>query len=84
MQIEEHIKLDALTTFHVAAKARFFSRASTQEDLNQSLDFAGSKDIFILGGGSNILLTRNFDGLVIRNEIGGIEVTHEDEDHFYV
>jgi UDP-N-acetylmuramate dehydrogenase len=38
----------------------------------------------ILGGGSNILLTKNFDGLVLKNEILGIEKLKEDEEHVYV
>lgn len=38
----------------------------------------------ILGGGSNILLTKDYDGLVLKNEIAGIEAVGEDEDHVYV
>jgi len=38
----------------------------------------------ILGGGSNILFTKNVDGWVIKNEISGIEITREDNDHVYV
>jgi UDP-N-acetylmuramate dehydrogenase len=37
-----------------------------------------------LGGGSNILLTKNFDGLVLKNEIHGIEKIKEDEKFVYV
>lgn len=40
--------------------------------------------LFVLGGGSNILLTRNIDGLVLHNRIMGIQLVHEDEDHIYV
>lgn len=39
---------------------------------------------FVLGGGSNILLTKNVDGLVLKNEIGGIEIVKEDDDHIFV
>jgi UDP-N-acetylmuramate dehydrogenase len=38
----------------------------------------------ILGGGSNILFTKNFDGLVLKNELKGIELVKEDAEHFYV
>jgi UDP-N-acetylmuramate dehydrogenase len=38
----------------------------------------------ILGGGSNTLFTRDFDGYILRNEIKGIEKTSEDEDHVYL
>jgi UDP-N-acetylmuramate dehydrogenase len=40
--------------------------------------------VFLLGGGSNILLTKNFDGLVLKNEIKGIELIKEDDHHLYV
>ena len=37
-----------------------------------------------LGGGSNILFTKNFDGLVLKNELKGIELVKEDEHHVYI
>jgi UDP-N-acetylmuramate dehydrogenase len=44
----------------------------------------GLSPLFILGGGSNILFTRDFDGLVLKNEIRGIELIREDEKYVYV
>ncbi len=38
----------------------------------------------MLGGGSNLLLTKDVDGLVLKNEIGGIDIVKEDENHIYV
>jgi UDP-N-acetylmuramate dehydrogenase len=84
MRIEEHINLDVHTTFHVKAQARYLSRVADLTGLNESLDFGQSKEMMILGGGSNILMTRDFNGLVIKNEMIGIEVTHEDAAHIYV
>ena len=40
--------------------------------------------LLILGGGSNLLFTKNFDGLVLKNEIKGIELIREDEKYVYV
>lgn len=40
--------------------------------------------ILILGGGSNILLTKDYEGVVLKNEITGVDVQHEDEEHVYV
>ncbi len=40
--------------------------------------------LLILGGGSNLLLTKNFDGLVLKNGIKGIELIREDEKYVYV
>lgn len=42
------------------------------------------RKILILGGGSNILFTKNFDGVVLKNEIGGISVTKEEESHVWI
>jgi len=38
----------------------------------------------ILGGGSNILFTKNFDGIVLKNEIKGIEKVKEDDESVYI
>ena len=43
-----------------------------------------SKPKLYLGGGSNILFTKDFDGLVLKNEIDGIETIHEEEIYIYV
>jgi UDP-N-acetylmuramate dehydrogenase len=45
---------------------------------------SGASSLFVLGGGSNILLTKNIDGPVIRNEIKGIDLVDEDEHYVYV
>jgi UDP-N-acetylmuramate dehydrogenase len=39
---------------------------------------------FILGGRSNVLFTKDFDGIVLKNELKGIELIKEDENHYYV
>lgn len=43
-----------------------------------------NSQLLILGGGSNLLFTQDFDGLVLKNELKGIEVVREDEEHYYV
>jgi UDP-N-acetylmuramate dehydrogenase len=40
--------------------------------------------LLILGGGSNILLTKDFDGWVLKNELKGIELVREDNEYYYV
>src|SRR5690606_28768618 len=42
------------------------------------------QSLLILGGGSNVLFTRNWDGWVLRNEVRGIEEIHEDDEFVYV
>lgn len=75
MEILENIPLAPFSTLGVGGPAKYFSRARTAEKLIDLFDRADQKgeDVFILGGGSNILVSdAGFDGLVIRIEIGGI------------
>jgi UDP-N-acetylmuramate dehydrogenase len=86
MKIQENISLKPYTTFGIDKKAKFFTTAETLDELKAALLAAKEKQlqVFILGGGSNILLTRNIDGLVIKLEIKGINLVKEDEDQLWV
>lgn len=75
MTIQEQIPLAPLTTFGVGGEARYFVEALSIEDVSGALEFARdhSLPIFILGGGSNIVISDNgFDGLVIVPRMNGI------------
>ena len=82
MQIQQNIPLKQFNTFRIRAMAREFSSLNSVDELH-NLELQ-DKHLLILGGGSNILFTRDFDGLVLKNELKGIEVVGEDEDHIYV
>jgi UDP-N-acetylmuramate dehydrogenase len=84
MEIKENISLKACTTFGIEASARYFTAFSNQDVLEEALEHNPSLANLILGGGSNLLLTKNFDGLVLKNEIKGITELHEDNDYVYV
>ena len=82
MTLHENTSLVDKNTFRVAASARYFStfsEASELEDLPVK-----NVPLLIIGGGSNLLFTRDFDGLVLKNEIKGIEELHEDPEYVYV
>jgi UDP-N-acetylmuramate dehydrogenase len=83
MNISENISLRAYNSFGIDVQARYFSAFSDQDQLAELLGFSPAPPL-ILGGGSNILLTRDIDGLVLKNEIRGVGVVHEDEEHVYV
>jgi len=75
MKIEENISLSSLTTFKVGGVARYFVSVFEKQDLLDSLSWAKDKGlpIFILGGGSNVLISDSgFPGLVIKIQIKGI------------
>src|SRR6476661_4554957 len=87
MPIQENVSLLPLNTFHIEATARYFAVFSSQAELASLLEDAKRTNItqnLVLGGGSNILLTRNFEGLVLRNQVMGISIIREDDDHVYV
>jgi len=83
MQFLENFDLSAYNTFGIQARTRYFAKISSVAELtNLSVDH--KLPLMILGGGSNTLFTRDFDGYILRNEIKGIEKTSEDEDHVYL
>jgi len=75
LQIEENVSLKNFNTFGIKAKARYFVEISHEENLAELfMDSQWHKtERLILGGGSNLLLVKDFDGLVIRMNIRGIE-----------
>lgn len=84
MEIHENFSLKHYNTFSIDAKARFFKEFSSKEELEEYLMFYAEYPIFILGGGSNILFTEDYGGAVLKNNIKGIELQHEDSDYVYV
>src|SRR5687767_3700699 len=84
MQIHENFPLKSYNTFSIDARAKFFNSFSSAEVLEELLMIYSEYPVFILGGGSNILFTKDYEGCVLKNEIKGIELQHEDEEHVYV
>lgn len=85
MHIQQNISLLKYNTFGINAIADQFTSIHSESELvqlyNSDLDLS---NVFILGGGSNILFRKNFSGLVIKIEIEGIEVIEENEDYVLV
>jgi UDP-N-acetylmuramate dehydrogenase len=81
MEIQEHINLKPYNTFGVNAYAKYFAEVNTVDELRQVMKDARFPKKFILGGGSNMLLTRDIDALVLHINLKGIEVVAED-DHY--
>ena len=84
MQIQNNISLKPYNTFGIDTNAKYFTVASNIADLQSILTLADYPKKLILGGGSNILFTKDFEGLVILNEIKGKEVIFEDENFAYI
>ena len=79
LNILENVSLRKLNTFKIDESTRYFFELNAIEQLSDLFShplFKANK-IFILGGGSNILLTEFFNGLVIKNKLLGIKVLEE-------
>lgn len=84
MQVHQNYPLKNYNTFGVEAYANYFASYSTTDDLQLLLKEYSKERILVLGGGSNILFTKDHDGLVLKNDVKGVHIVHEDEDHVYV
>lgn len=83
MKIQENFSLKTFNTFGVEAKAKYFAEVNSLEELKKALHFSYSP-ILVLGGGSNVLFTKDFDGLVIKLNLKGISEKILDENHALV
>ena len=84
MKIKQNISLKPFNTFGIDVTAHYFVSVSNIEELKQILSLQEYPNKLILGGGSNMLLTKNFDGLVIHIDLKGIEIVSQDDDFVYV
>ena len=84
MQIQSNVSLLPFNTFRINVSAKYFVEVKSIVDLQEVLasDICKENKIFVLGGGSNLLLTKDFDGLVIRLGIKGITVCEQDGEVF--
>lgn len=71
-------------TFGISAFAKEFVQVHTTDELAQVLRENAGKKLFILGGGSNMLLTQDIDALVIHIDLKGIEVVNRDDKRVHI
>jgi UDP-N-acetylmuramate dehydrogenase len=74
-KIQENVPLAPLTTLGVGGAARYFAAATSEHEIHEALDFAAHQlPIFILGGGSNLVVAdAGFPGLVLRVALHGVQ-----------
>ena len=80
--LEENVSLRPYNTFGLDVQARYFARFTSADELRQLLKLpqVQAAEKLILGGGSNLLFTQDFNGVVLKNEIRGLEILREDGD----
>ncbi|MEY4893607.1 MAG: hypothetical protein RL751_417, partial [Bacteroidota bacterium] len=82
--MEHNYSLQPFNTFGIDVKAKNFATFSNITELQTALNEGPKEALLILGGGSNMLFTKDFDGLVLRNEIKGISVVKETDSQVFV
>ncbi len=84
--IKENYSIKNHNSFGVNVYAKYFSSFSTEEELIEILEneICKTESILILGEGSNILFTRDFEGIILSNKIKGINVISEDNNNITI
>ena len=83
--MQNNISLKPYNTFGIDVNANRFSKFSSIDELISVLAQRKEEEpLLILGGGSNVLLTKSFEGLVLKNEIKGFEIIEETENEVVV
>jgi len=82
MKIQKNYNLFKLNTFGINVNATFFAEVESEKDLSELFELSEFKENqkLFLGGGSNVLFTKDFDGIVILNKLKGMEIVAENSD----
>ncbi|NQY08724.1 MAG: UDP-N-acetylmuramate dehydrogenase [Flavobacteriales bacterium] len=86
MNVIKNYSLHKLNTFGIDVNAKLYCEINSTDEL---IEIIGSDDfknnqVLILGGGSNLLFTKDYNGIVVKNNLKGIEVVEENNDHVSV
>lgn len=84
--VKENVVLKDKNTFHVAATTRWYGEFSSADDLKAFYDDPRFRALpkFILGGGSNLLITQDFDGLMLKSVDTSVSVVDENDAYTFV
>jgi UDP-N-acetylmuramate dehydrogenase len=79
MEIQKQYSLKSRNTFGVDVTAGFYAQVSTEEELREVLHASTWEKVYVLGDGSNVLFTKDFEGLVIGMAIKGRKILDEND-----
>jgi UDP-N-acetylmuramate dehydrogenase len=81
MEIKENVSLLNYNSFGIDVKSRLYAEISDPEAL---IEFDSEQKFMILGGGSDVLFTKDYDGLILRNVYKGLELIDENREHVWL
>ena len=86
VQWQEQVSLKPYNTFGIDVKARYFTQAHDDQEVRLALAQAqqGGVPVLVIGGGSNLLLTRDIDALVLHMASRGRRVLGDDGERIVV
>lgn len=84
MKIQSNHSLKELNTFGIDVRAKNYVEAKSLTDLIQLCRANTANQLFFLGGGSNMLLTKDIESTVVKINLEGIEIIKEDEDYIWI
>src|ERR1700710_2696189 len=84
MEIQKNISLLPYNSFHLESRANEFLSITSIDEIKSALEVYSVEPLLILGGGSNILFSKDVEGLVLKIDIKGIEEIKGDDLHVYV
>jgi len=86
MEILKNHDLTKLNTFGISARAQFFTEVYAEDDIKELFmfpEFKNNTKLF-LGSGSNVLFTKDFNGIVVFNKLKGIEIIKKDSENVWI
>jgi UDP-N-acetylmuramate dehydrogenase len=86
MNLLQNISLKPFNTFGIDVSSLFFSAFSNIQELTEVLEFSEKRKLncLTIGGGSNLLFTKDYDGIILKNELDGIQLVSENDDYYFV
>ena len=86
LTLEHNISLKSFNTFGMDVQAKDFTEITTEAEIPALLRLINRYEgpVLFLGGGSNLLFTKDFDGLVVKISTKGIEIVDQDEEYVYI
>jgi len=86
MLIQENVQLLPYNTFGLKASASHFCSVTSVKELKEAIEFGRSRSLsnFVLGGGSNVLFTKDIDALLLKIDMKGIELISETDNTYVV
>lgn len=84
MKLTDHVNLAPFNTLGISVNAAQMIDISCEQDLVDALPIIKDREYIVLGGGSNVVFTKDYDGIVLLNKLDGIEVLNVNESNVRV